>query len=85
MLHVFISRLGVPRGVKRVLAFSQMLRLDPGSSIKLLQYKAKHHVVQFDTETLFSFDFPLKYLKSLLATHYVAFSILLVWLWSEKL
>ena len=34
-------------------------------------------VVRFDRATLFSFDFPLNFLKSSLATHYVACSFLL--------
>ena len=34
---------------------------------------------RFYTVTLFSFDFPLNFLKSLLATHYVARSFLPAW------
>ena len=36
MLHVLSSLLGVLREAKRVVAFPHMLRLDPGSFIKLL-------------------------------------------------
>ena len=36
MLHVRFSRLGVLRGVKKVLDFFQNLSFDPGCSIKLL-------------------------------------------------
>ena len=36
-------------------------------------------VARFDTVMLFSFDFPLNFLKTSLATHYVACSFLLAW------
>ena len=59
MLHVLISLFGAPSRVKRILAFSQMFRFDPGSSINQNTNNI-FHVVRFDTVTLLSFDFPSK-------------------------
>ena len=42
----------------------------------LTKGKNVFRVVRFHTVTLFSFDFPLNFLKSSLATHYVACSFL---------
>ena len=39
MLHAFSSLLGVPKGVKKILAFPQTFRFNRGSSIKLLSTK----------------------------------------------
>ena len=56
--------------------------LEVGITFLILSYskakKAKNvfRVVRFHTVTLFSFDFPLNFLRSSLATHYVACSFL---------
>ena len=71
MLHVLISLLGVAGRVKRILAFPKIVRFDPGSSVKQNTNNI-FDVVRLHTVTLFSFDFPSNFLKSVLATHYVA-------------
>ena len=38
MLHELFSQLGVPRGIKRVLAFFKIVRFDPSSSICTFAY-----------------------------------------------
>ena len=48
MLQIFISLFGVPRVVKRDLAFPQMIRYDSGSSIKLLQSKMSIILISCD-------------------------------------
>ena len=61
------------------------LSLEVGDTFLVLSYfeakgKSVFQVVRFHTVTLFRFDFPLNFLKSLLATHYVACSFLSTWL-----
>ena len=44
MLHILFSLLGMPRRVKKVLAFFQIIRFEAGSSIKILSSKIDKNI-----------------------------------------